>query len=134
MANMDDITNKAKAFLNDNKVKDALNSEQAENISDKLLDGVAGFAKKVTGGKYDEQIDKARDQADDSFGNDEETAATATAADSTPAAAPTDGAPAGAEDPTPPDTAFPADPITPNDDTSTRTTPGSAAPTGSPLL
>jgi len=132
MANMDDITNKAKAFLNDNKVKDALNSEQAENISDKLLDGVAGLAKKVTGGKFDEQIDKARDQVDDSIGNDEDTTADATPGQATPAGLTTQDA--RAEDPTPPDTAFPADPIPQNDDTPTTTTPGSATPTGSPLL
>ena len=66
----DDITKKAQEFLNDPKVKDALSSEQAEDISDKLLDGVAGAAKKVTGGKYDDKIEGARDQADKHVGNE----------------------------------------------------------------
>ena len=70
MAGFDDITKKAQEFLNDPKVKDALNSEQAEDISDKLLDGVAGAAKKVTGGKFDDKIEGARDQADKHVGNE----------------------------------------------------------------
>ena len=67
---LEDITNKAQEFLNDNKVKDALKSEQAEGISDKLLDGVADVANKVTGGKFEEQIDGARDAADKQVGNE----------------------------------------------------------------
>lgn len=70
MAGFDDITKKAQEFLNDPKVKDALNSEQAEDISDKLLDGVAGTAKKVTGGKFDDKIEGARDEADKHVGNE----------------------------------------------------------------
>ena len=70
MAGFDDITKKAQEFLNDPKVKDALNSEQAEGVSDKLLDGVAGAAKKVTGGKFDDKIEGARDQADKHVGNE----------------------------------------------------------------
>lgn len=70
MAGFDDITKKAQEFLNDPKVKDALNSEQAEDISDKLLDGVAGAAKRVTGGKFDDKIDGARDEADRRVGNE----------------------------------------------------------------
>ncbi|KQO63901.1 antitoxin protein [Curtobacterium sp. Leaf261] len=74
MANFDeiknDVTAKAKAFLDDNKVKDALQSEKAEEISDKILDGLADAAKKVTGGKYDEQIDSARDNVDGKIGDE----------------------------------------------------------------
>ena len=70
MAGFDDITKKAQEFLNDPKVKDALSSEQAEDISDKLLDGVAGAAKKVTGGKFDDKIEGARDEADKHVGNE----------------------------------------------------------------
>lgn len=70
MAGFDDITKKAQEFLNDPKVKDALNSEQAEDVSDKLLDGVAGAAKKVTGGKFDAKIEGARDEADKHVGNE----------------------------------------------------------------
>ncbi|KQM17713.1 antitoxin protein [Plantibacter sp. Leaf171] len=67
---IEDITKKAQEFLNDNKVKDALTSQQAEDISDKLLGGVADAAKKVTGGKFDEQIDGARDAADKAVGTE----------------------------------------------------------------
>ncbi|MBF4570272.1 antitoxin [Plantibacter sp. VKM Ac-2880] len=67
---IEDITKKAQEFLNDNKVKDALSSQQAEDISDKLLGGVADAAKKVTGGKFDEQIDGARDAADKAVGTE----------------------------------------------------------------
>lgn len=70
MAGFDDITKKAQEFLNDPKVKDALNSEQAEGVSDKLLDGVAGAAKKVTGGRFDDKIEGARDEADKHVGNE----------------------------------------------------------------
>ncbi|MFF1573834.1 antitoxin [Leifsonia sp. NPDC058292] len=70
MAGLDDITNKAKEFLDSGAVKDALKSEQAEDISDKLLDGVADAANKVTGGKFEEQIDGARDAADGKIGNE----------------------------------------------------------------
>lgn len=67
---IDDITKKAQEFLGDNKVKDALKSEQAEGISDKLLDGVSDVANKVTGGKFSDQIDGARDAADKAVGNE----------------------------------------------------------------
>ncbi|GAA1443733.1 Rv0909 family putative TA system antitoxin [Leifsonia poae] len=70
MAGLDDITNKAKEFLDSGAVKDALSSEQAEGVSDKLLDGVADAAKKVSGGKFDEQIEGARDAADKKVGNE----------------------------------------------------------------
>jgi hypothetical protein len=69
MAGLDDIANKAKEFLESDSVKKALKSEQAEDISDKLLDGVADAAKKVTGGKFDEQIEGARKKADGAVGD-----------------------------------------------------------------
>lgn len=67
---IEDITAKAKEFLTDNRVTDALKSEQAEDISDKVLDGVADVANKVTGGKFEAQIDGARDTADKAVGNE----------------------------------------------------------------
>jgi len=70
MAGLDDITKGAADFLNSDGVKDALKSEQAEDISDNILDGVEGFADKVTGGKFDEQTDALRDQADKLIGNE----------------------------------------------------------------
>ena len=65
-----DITKKAQKFLEDDKVKDALKSEKAEDISDKLLDGVAGVAQKATGSKFDDKIESARKAADDKVGNE----------------------------------------------------------------
>jgi hypothetical protein len=67
---IDDVTKKAQEFLNDDKVKDALKSEQAEDISDKILDGVADAAQKLTGSKFDEQIENAREQADKRVGDE----------------------------------------------------------------
>ncbi|WIE74885.1 Rv0909 family putative TA system antitoxin [Curtobacterium sp. MCSS17_007] len=70
MAGFDDITKKAQALLQDGKVQDALKSEQAEGVSDKVLGGVADAVKKATGGKYDDKIDDAREQADKRIGNE----------------------------------------------------------------
>ena len=69
MAGFDDITKKAQEFLKDGKVQDALKSEQAEDVSDKILGGVADAVKKATGGKYDDKIDKAGDAADGKVGH-----------------------------------------------------------------
>jgi hypothetical protein len=52
------------------KAKDALNSDKAEEITDKGLDAVSGAADKVTGGKFTEKIQGARDAADEKLGND----------------------------------------------------------------
>ena len=70
IVDFNDITKKAQAFLADDKVKDALKSEKAEEISDKLLDGVAGAAQKATGSKFDDQIEGARKQADKAVGSE----------------------------------------------------------------
>ncbi len=67
---LEDITRKAQEFLADDKVKGALDSQQAEDISDKLLDGVADAASKVTGGKFDDQIAGAKDAADKAVGTE----------------------------------------------------------------
>ncbi|GAA3731663.1 hypothetical protein GCM10022239_05320 [Leifsonia bigeumensis] len=50
--------------------KDALKSEQAEDISDKVLDGAEDLANKVTGGKFSEQVDGVRDAVDGKIGNE----------------------------------------------------------------
>ena len=67
---LDDITKKAQEFLGDNKVTEALHSEQAEDISDKVLDGTADTVNKVTGNKFEEQVDQARTAADTHIGTD----------------------------------------------------------------
>jgi hypothetical protein len=69
MAGFDDITKKAQEFLGNDKVKDALHSEQAEGISDNILDKVAGAVDKATGGKFHDQIENARDEADKKVGD-----------------------------------------------------------------
>ena len=66
----EDITKKAQEFLADNKVQDALHGEKAEDLSDKLLDGVAGAVNKVTGDKFTGQVDGARDAADKAVGTE----------------------------------------------------------------
>lgn len=68
---IDDLVNKGKEAFEQNKdkVNDAVHSEQAEGISDKVLDGVADFAKKVAPGAAD-KIDEIRDAADKQVGNE----------------------------------------------------------------
>ncbi|MEJ1088571.1 hypothetical protein WDU99_09610 [Microbacterium sp. Mu-80] len=68
---IDDMVNKGKDLYEDNKDKiaEAVKSEQAEDISDKVLDGVADFAKKVAPGASD-KIDEIRDNVDKSVGNE----------------------------------------------------------------
>lgn len=50
------------------KAKEFLSSEQGEKVSDQVLDKAADFASKRTGGKHDEQIEKARRAADERIG------------------------------------------------------------------
>ena len=68
---INDAVNKGKEFIEENKdkVEGILHSEQAEGVSDKLLDGAADFAKKVAPGAA-EQIDGVRDNVDKSVGNE----------------------------------------------------------------
>ncbi len=51
-----------------NQGKEALNSEQGEQISDNVLDGAADAANKVTGGKFEEQVSQGREAADGFLG------------------------------------------------------------------
>ena len=67
---IDDITGKAKEFLDSEQVKDMLASEQAENISDAVLDGVADVADTVTGGRFRDQIDDVKANIDGAIGTD----------------------------------------------------------------
>ena len=70
MAGFDDLTRKAKDFLASEKAQDAIRSEKAEQVSDKVLDGVAGFANRVTGGKHADKIAGFRDKGDDAIGTE----------------------------------------------------------------
>lgn len=69
---IEDIAKQAGDFAkqNSDKVSEALKSEQAEGISDKVLDGVAGLANKLTGGKFADQVEGAREAADKQIGNE----------------------------------------------------------------
>ncbi|HEY5224325.1 MAG TPA: Rv0909 family putative TA system antitoxin [Microbacteriaceae bacterium] len=72
MAGFDDIAKSVGGFVeqNQDKIGEALKSEQAEGISDKILDGAADAANKVTGDKFKDQIAGARDAADKAVGNE----------------------------------------------------------------
>jgi hypothetical protein len=59
--NLNDITRKAQEFLK---------SEKGEQISDKVLDGGAAVANKVTGNKHADKIKSARRTADKHLGRD----------------------------------------------------------------
>lgn len=71
MSPFDDLVKKASDVIGDNKeqIDAALKSQQAEDISDKLLDGAADLANKLTGNKFGEQISGVRDAADGAIGN-----------------------------------------------------------------
>lgn len=71
MGALDDLTDKAKDFIEENKDKiaEVLDSEQAEDISDKVLDGVSDAAKKVAG-EHADKIDAVRDNIDGAIGTE----------------------------------------------------------------
>ncbi len=50
------------------KAKDALKSEQAEGVSDNVLDGASDLSNKVTGGKFADQVKGVRDPTPPSIG------------------------------------------------------------------
>ncbi|SDS37210.1 MT0933-like antitoxin protein [Brevibacterium siliguriense] len=66
----DKFLDKAKNLANDPKVRDKLNSDKAEKVTDSVLDKAAGVADSLTGGKHSDKIKKARDAADNAIGND----------------------------------------------------------------
>lgn len=72
MAGIDDLVNKGKDFLEQNKDKidDALKSDQAEEISDNALDAAADFVKKIAPDSVDQHVDGVRDNIDKSIGNE----------------------------------------------------------------
>lgn len=63
---------KGKEALNANqgKVDETLRSEQAESVSDKVLDGAANLANKVTGGKFADKVAEVRENLDSKIGNE----------------------------------------------------------------
>ena len=69
---IDDLVNKGKEFIEQNKdkIEDVLKSEQAEEISDKILDGVSDAAKKVVGDEHHAKIDEVRGNIDKAVGTE----------------------------------------------------------------
>lgn len=67
-----DAVNKGKEFFEENKdkVEAALKSEQAEEISDKIIGGVADFAKKVIPAEHHGAIDDVAAKVDGAIGTD----------------------------------------------------------------
>ena len=68
---IEDLAKQAGDFAKDNadKIQEALKSEQAEGISDKVLDGLSDLAKKIAPDAAD-KIDEVRDNVDKSVGNE----------------------------------------------------------------
>ena len=69
---IDDLVNKGKELFEQNKDKidEALHSQQAEDISDKVLDGASDLAKKVAPDQFDGTIDDVRANADKAIGTE----------------------------------------------------------------
>lgn len=68
---VDDIINKGKKLLDENrdKIEEALKSEKAEEVSDKILDGAAAAIKKVVPADQHAKVDEVRDNVDKNIGN-----------------------------------------------------------------
>lgn len=71
MGALDDLSKKAQDFVADNKDKidEALKSEQAEQVSDKILGGLAEGVKKIAPDEHDAKIDEVRKNLDGKIGN-----------------------------------------------------------------
>ena len=69
---VEDVVNQAKDFLEQNKdkISETLKSEQAEGVSDNVLDAAADFVKKVAPDSVDQHVDGVRDSIDKSIGNE----------------------------------------------------------------
>lgn len=67
-----DLAGKAGEFVSEHaeQITDALKSEQAEDISDKVLGGAADLANKVTGGKHADAVEDVRQKLDGAVGNE----------------------------------------------------------------
>ncbi|MBN9168880.1 Rv0909 family putative TA system antitoxin [Microbacterium sp.] len=69
---IEDIVNQGKGLFEQNKDKidELLHSEQAEDISDKVLDGAAELAKKVAPDQFDGTVDDIRGTIDKAVGTE----------------------------------------------------------------
>ena len=61
---IDDVVNQGKALYEQNKDKidEALKSEQAEDVSDSVLDTGSEWVKKITPDEHDGKVDDVRDR------------------------------------------------------------------------
>jgi len=68
---VDDIINKGKQLFEQNrdKIEEALKSEKAEEVSDKLLDGASEAIKKVVPTERHAKVDEVRENVDKNIGN-----------------------------------------------------------------
>ena len=69
---IDDLVNQGKEFLEQNKDKidDVIKSDQAEDVSDNVLDAAADFVKKVAPDSIDQHVDGVRESVDKAVGNE----------------------------------------------------------------
>lgn len=69
---IEDIVNQGKEFLEQNKdkIQETLRSDQAEQVSDSILDAAADFVKKVAPDSIDEKVDGVRESIDAKIGNE----------------------------------------------------------------
>ena len=69
---IDDLVNQGKDFLekNKDKIEDTLSSDQAEQVSDSVLDAAAEFVKKVAPDSVDGKVDDVRSTIDSKIGNE----------------------------------------------------------------
>ena len=67
-----DLVNKGKELFEENKdkIEGFLKSDQAEEVSDKVLDGAADLAKKVAPDQLDGKVDELRAAADKTVGTE----------------------------------------------------------------
>jgi hypothetical protein len=68
---VDDIINKGKELFEQNrdKIEEALKSEKAEEVSDKILDGASDAIKKVVPEEHQGKVDDVRENVDKHIGN-----------------------------------------------------------------
>ncbi|MEV4687194.1 Rv0909 family putative TA system antitoxin [Microbacterium sp. LWH3-1.2] len=71
MGGFDDLVNQGKDLYaqNKDKIGEFLKSEQAEDISDKVLDGASDLAKKVVPEEHHGTVDDVRGNVDGAVGN-----------------------------------------------------------------
>lgn len=69
---IDDLVNQGKDLFDQHKdkIQEVLGSEQAEDISDKVLDGAADAAKKVAPKEHHGTVDDVRGHVDKAIGNE----------------------------------------------------------------